>query len=143
MFVVNADPVHAPLQQAAVIAGKLKHKHLQKESTFPLLLLTSAKNAHILRSEVVNLLAKGAMEAVPPAQSKSGFYSRYFLVPKKDGGLRPILDLRHLNCALMKRLFRMTTLKQILSQICPGDWFFSLDPKDTYFHIQIAPQSQT
>ncbi len=45
---------------------------------------------------------KGAMETVSPAQSKSGFYSRYFLIHKKDGGLRPILDLRHLNRALMK-----------------------------------------
>ncbi len=34
---------------------------------------------------------------VPPALSESGFYSRYFLVPKKDGGLRPILDFRRLN----------------------------------------------
>ncbi len=33
----------------------------------------------------------------------------------------------------------MITLKQILLQIIPGDWFFSLDLKDTYFHIQIAP----
>ncbi len=70
---------------------------------------------------------------------ESGFYSRYFLVPKKDGGLRLILDLRLLNYALMKRLFRMITLKQILPQICPGDWFMSLDLKDAYFHIQVAP----
>jgi hypothetical protein len=85
------------------------------------------------------LLAKGAIEIVPPAQSESGFYSRYFLIPKKDGGLRPILDLRRLNRALMRRPFRMTTVKQILAQIRPGDWFFSLDLKDAYFHIQIAP----
>ncbi len=76
---------------------------------------------------------------VPPALSESGFYSRYFLVPKKDGGLRPILDLRCLNHALMRRPFRMITLKQILSQIRTGDWFCSLDLKDAYFHIQIAP----
>ncbi len=76
---------------------------------------------------------------VSPALSESGFYSRYFLVPKKDGGLRPILDLRCLNHALMRRLFRMITLKQILSQIRTEDWFCSLDLKDTYFHIQIAP----
>ncbi len=87
----------------------------------------------------MNLLEKGAIEIVPPAQSDSGFYSRYFLVPKKDGSLRPILDLRLLNYALMKRLFRMITLKQILLQICPGDGFMSLDLKDTYFHIQVAP----
>ncbi len=33
----------------------------------------------------------------------------------------------------------MITLKQILAQICPGDWFMSLDLKDAYFHIQVAP----
>ncbi len=98
-----------------------------------------SNDAHVLHIEVMNLLEKGAIEIVPPAQSESGFYSRYFLVPKKDGGLRPILDLRLLNHALMKRSFRMITLKQILSQICLGDWFMSLDLKDAYFHIQIAP----
>ncbi len=29
--------------------------------------------------------------------------------------------------------------KQIVSQICPVYWFFSLDLKDAYFHVQIAP----
>ncbi len=33
------------------------------------------------------------IEVVPPSERESGFYSRYFVVPKKDGGLRPILDL--------------------------------------------------
>ncbi len=83
--------------------------------------------AHVLQEP------KGAVESVPPAQSASGFYSCYFLVPKQDGGIRPILDLRHLNRALMK------LSKQILSQVCPGDCFFSLDLKCTYFHVQIAP----
>ncbi len=54
-------------------------------------------------------------------------------------GLRPILDLRPINRALCKRPFRMITLKQILGQIRPGDWFASVDLKDAYFHIQIAP----
>ncbi len=97
------------------------------------------ENARVLSSEVMTLLEKGAIEMVPPALNESGFYSRYFLVPKKDGGLRPILDLRRLNHALMRRPFRMITLKQILSQIRTGDWFCSLDLKDAYFHIQIAP----
>ncbi len=87
----------------------------------------------------MTLLEKGAIEMVSPALSESAFYSRYFLVPKKDGGLRPILDLRRLNHALMRRPFRMITLKQILSQIRTEDWFCSLDLKDAYFHIQTAP----
>ncbi|MGL5401100.1 MAG: hypothetical protein ACRDA1_12265, partial [Plesiomonas shigelloides] len=96
-------------------------------------------DAQVLRTEVLTLLRKGAIEMVPPSESGSGFYSRYFLVPKKDAGLRPILDLRLLNLSLMKRKFRMLTLKQILTQISPEDWFFSLNLKDAYFHIQIAP----
>ncbi|KAL0151993.1 hypothetical protein M9458_052711, partial [Cirrhinus mrigala] len=62
--------------------------------------------------------------------------SHYFLVPKKDRGLRPILDLKPLNQAE----FKMITVKQILAHIQPGDWFISVDLKDTYFHIQIAPR---
>ena len=100
--------------------------------------LTMPKNLPVLRQEVLSLLEKGAIERVPPNEQESGFYSRYFVVPKKDGGLRPILDLRPINRALHKRAFRMTTLKQILAQIRPGDWFASVDLKDAYFHIQIA-----
>ncbi len=97
------------------------------------------RNASVLREEIHNLLAKRAIEAVPLTDRESGFYSRYFLVPKKNGGLRPILDLRPLNRALSKRSFKMITLRQILSHIRPGDWCISMDLKDAYFHIQVAP----
>ncbi len=36
--------------------------------------LVQSKDAHVLRSEVMALLAKGAIETIPPAQSESGFY---------------------------------------------------------------------
>ncbi len=65
--------------------------------------------------------------------------SRSALRGDDAAGKRTILDLRRLNHALMRRPFRMITLKQILSQIRTEDWFCSLDLKDTYFHIQIAP----
>nr|XP_055041699.1 uncharacterized protein LOC129429202 [Misgurnus anguillicaudatus] len=102
--------------------------------------LTAPQNAPILRQEVQNLLAIGAIERVPHSELESGFYSRYFVVPKKDGGLRPILDLRPINRALRKRAFKMITVRQILAQIRPGDWFASIDLKDAYFHIQISPR---
>ncbi len=101
--------------------------------------LTLPRNALFLRQEVCNLLGKGAIEKVPQSELECGFYSRYFVVPKRDGGLRPILDLRPINRALCKCPFRMLTLKQILAQIRPGDWFASVDLKDAYFHIRIAP----
>ncbi|KAL0149567.1 hypothetical protein M9458_055094 [Cirrhinus mrigala] len=41
----------------------------------------------ILSQEIVSLLEKGAIEEIPPTQMESGFYSRYFVVPKKVWGL--------------------------------------------------------
>ncbi len=52
--------------------------------------------------------------------------------------LHPILDLRCLNRALRVSKFKMLTVKSILSQIQPRDWFVTIDLKDAYFHIQIV-----
>ncbi len=48
------------------------------------------------------LLENGAIEYVPYFNRETGFYIRYFIVPNKDGGLRPILDLRVLNDSIMQ-----------------------------------------
>ncbi len=53
-----------------------------------------------LLEELPSLLLKGAIEVVSQSDLEQGFFSHYFLVPKRDGGLRPILDLRHLNLSL-------------------------------------------
>ncbi len=85
-------------------------------------------------------MAKDAIELVPPADMRSGFYSPYFIVPKKSGGLRPILDLRVLNRSLHKLPFKMLTQKRIFECIRPRDWFAAIDLKDAYFHVSILPR---
>ncbi|XDV11143.1 hypothetical protein PO909_000161 [Leuciscus waleckii] len=75
----------------------------------------NADAAHLLHKEIAKLLRKGAIERVHPSFTEAGLYSRYFLVPKKDGALRPILDLRYLNKVLVKRPFKMLTTRQILA----------------------------
>ncbi len=75
-----------------------------------------------------------AIEPVPPAEMRQGFYSPYFIVPKKGGGLRPILDLRVLNRALHKLPFKMLTHRRMIKFIQPQDWFAAIDLKDAYFH---------
>ncbi len=98
-----------------------------------------AADAPILRAEIAVLLAKDAIEPVPPADMRSGFYSPYFIVPKKSGGLRPILDLRVLNRALHRLPFKMLTPKRIFGCVRPRDWFAAIDLKDAYFHVSILP----
>ena len=98
-----------------------------------------ASDAPVLREEIAVLLAKDAIEPVPPADMRTGFYSPYFIVPKKGGGLRPILDLRVLNRALHRLPFKMLTQKRIFGCVRPRDWFAAIDLKDAYFHVSILP----
>ncbi|KAL0147124.1 hypothetical protein M9458_057648, partial [Cirrhinus mrigala] len=67
--------------------------------------LVGPEQAPVMEQEVETLLRKEAIELVPPHERESGFYSRYFIVPKKDGGLRPIIDLRQLNRSVMRLKF--------------------------------------
>ncbi len=100
----------------------------------------AVRNAPVLREEIAVLLAKDAIEPVPPAEMRQGFYSPYFIVPKKGGGLRPILDLRVLNRALHKLPFKMLTHRRMIKCIQPQDWFAATDLKDAYFHVSILPR---
>ncbi len=101
--------------------------------------LVGPEQALVMEREVDTLLREEAIEVVPPHERESGFYSRYFIVPKKDGGLRPILDLHRLNRSVMRLKFKMLTLRQVVSQIRFEDWFVTIDLKDAYFHISILP----
>ncbi|XP_052449044.1 BCAS3 microtubule associated cell migration factor-like [Carassius gibelio] len=58
---------------------------------------------------ITNPTMKREKEIVPPSESGSRFYGCYSLVHNKDGGLRPILDLRLLNLSHMRRQFKMLT----------------------------------
>ena len=74
------------------------------------------------------------------AHTQNGsFYSTYFIIPKKDGGLRPILDLRPLNDHLKVLRFHMLRTIEVLQGIRRNDWFTTIDLKDAYFHVSIAP----
>jgi hypothetical protein len=92
-----------------------------------------------IAEEVDGLLSKGAIEPVCGNQAACGFYSSYFLVPKKDGSARPILNLKKLNCFMAYKRFKMETLRSIIASVSPGVFLASLDLKDAYLHVPIRP----
>lgn len=96
------------------------------------------EDSKVLLEEIIELLHKDAIEKVDPGTK--GFYSSFFIVPKKGGGKRPILNLRPLNRFVKTRKFRMETNASILQTIAQGDWLASLDLRDAYFHVQINPK---
>ncbi|KAG2222337.1 hypothetical protein INT45_009810 [Circinella minor] len=80
---------------------------------------------------------KEAIQQVPP--HTPGFWSHLFLLPKKDGGLRPVLNLRPLNQYLPTIHFKMESWPTITNMIQPGDYLTSIDLKDAFHHIAIHP----
>ena len=91
----------------------------------------------VLADEVAELCAKSTIERIPPGQEEEGFYSRYFTVPKKDGGLCPILNLKPFNRYIKKATFKMETLQSVIALMVPDLWMESVDLKDAYFHMPI------
>ena len=92
--------------------------------------LSSQEEIGFLSAEVQALLQKQAVSVVHSQDREKGHYSLYFLVPKKTGEFRPILDLRGLNRHIACKKFHMLTMKQLLGLVQPGDWFTTIDLKD-------------
>ena len=95
------------------------------------------ENQNVIKQEINSLLEKNAIEVVPLSQIHSGFYSTLFLVPKKTGDLRPVINLKPLNRYLRKQHFKMDTLSKVINLVGKGDWGITIDLKDAYFHIKI------
>ena len=88
-----------------------------------------------LLAEVKALLDKGTIRKVPVAHRQGGFYATYFLVRKKTGTFRPILNLKPLNVFMRKTNFRMETLKRVIDSVNNGAWLSSIDLWDWYLHV--------
>ena len=77
---------------------------------------------------------------VQPGQG--GFVSQIFLVPKKDGGFRPVINLKALNKFIAEEHFKMEGFHMVKDLAKPGDWLTKLDLKDAYFLVPIDPSHQ-
>ena len=93
-----------------------------------------------LEEEFASLLSKGAVEEIIP--ECPGYYSRIFLVLKKNGKLRLIIDLSGLNHFVYKQTFKMETQRKVKDAIQLNHWVFSLDLMDAYLHVPIHRRSR-
>ena len=102
----------------------------------------SQSSSMFLREEIDILLQKQAVERVQNLGAH-GFYSRIFLVPKKNGKLCPVINLSLLNRYIKKQSFKMETVKSVRQSIMNNDWAVFIDLTDAYLHVPIHPQSRS
>ena len=84
--------------------------------------------------EINQLLKK---EAIEPCDNNTGFFSPIFVVPKKDGGWRPIINLKTLNSYVETKHFKMEGIYTLRDILKPGDLMGKIDLKDAYFSVKI------
>ncbi|KAG1085517.1 hypothetical protein G6F42_021365 [Rhizopus arrhizus] len=65
-----------------------------------------------------------------------------FAIPKKNGGVRPVFNLKCLNQYLDAPHFKMETIKEVSLMIKPNDYLVSIDLPDAFLHIGLYPDSR-
>lgn len=95
----------------------------------------SKQEQKALDEEVNQLLQKQAVEMVYPTADQ--FISHMFLVAKKDGGRRPIINLRSLNGYITYQHFKMEGLHMVKDLLNRNDWLCKIDLKDAYLAVNI------
>ena len=93
-----------------------------------------------IQNEIESLLKKGVIQRVEHSEHER--ISPIFVVPKKDGKWRMILNLKDLNKDIQYHHFKMETLKDALSLVKEGCFMSSLDLKDAYFSVHVNEASQ-
>lgn len=89
----------------------------------------------IIDNEVLDLLSK---KAISVSKNESGqFISNIFIVEKKNGKYRPVIDIKKLNEFVQYRHFKMETLESVLSSIRKNSFFVSIYLKDAYLPVPV------
>jgi hypothetical protein len=86
-----------------------------------------------------DLLQAGAARKVP---TQPRVVNPLNVTPKKNGKLRLILDLRHVNQFLMIPKFKMDTLSLLSSLANKGDRMFAIDLAHGYHQVQMSEEAQ-
>ncbi|KAM8975733.1 LOW QUALITY PROTEIN: uncharacterized protein RCH25_020573 [Pelodytes ibericus] len=98
------------------------------------------EDREFVSQEVTSLFSKGAIRKVPP--TSLGFLSNLFLVPKRGGGIRPVINLRPLNAFVMYQHFKMEGIHCLRDLLLMGDWMVKLDLQDEYLTVPVTPDHQ-
>ena len=97
----------------------------------------------IIDQEVWELLSKEAVHFVQPnSQQEPGFISSLFVIPKKGGGHRPVINLKPLNCFIPYEHFKMESIHMLKDLLKKGDYMVKIDLNDAYLTVPIWQNHQ-
>ena len=109
------------------------------QTVLPRVVHTSSLEQNLIQEEIQKMILKGAVTELSSSESNhtQGFYSHLFLVPKKGGGMRPVVILKGLNEYIVPHHFKMEGIHTLKDLLKIGDWMTKVDLKDAYFMIPV------
>ena len=98
----------------------------------------SVEDVLSIDKELGELIQKQAIHLVSEHDyNGTGFVSSLFVIPKKEGGQRPVFNLRHLNQFIKYEHFKMEAIHMLRDLLKPNDFMAKIDLKDAYFTVPI------
>ena len=135
-FLVNWQKLTLNQDILSVVKGyKIPFIKIPFQRKIPNFTKMNKKQIALVDLELKEMLKKGAIMRTQPAQGE--FLSILFLMGKKDGGYRPVINLKMLNQLILFLHFKMEGLSQLKHIIQEGDWMCKLDLKDAYFSVPL------
>ena len=127
------------------ILDAVAHSHIEFDwepealsgATRPHSSFTEAEKA-IIDNEAEKFLLKGIIRL--SLYEDGQVISPIFIRPKKDGSHRVIFNLKRLNEAVSYHRFKRDTLEVAIKLMRPGCYMTSIDLKDAYYSIPVAPE---
>ena len=109
------------------ISRPLLHRHPKPQIGL------AQQERELVTKEIHTLLEKGAILRAKPTDP--GYYSNLFIVPKKDGGSRPVINLKALNSHLSIPPFKMEGTQNLKDILTEADYMVKLDLQDAYLSV--------
>ena len=100
----------------------------------------SPHESQVIDIEIQKLLNIGVIKEVEHHPEE--FIYPIFVIPKKDGEYRMILNLKELNKSIPYHHFKMETFELALKLVKPNWVFLSVDIRHAYYSIPVSKESQ-
>jgi len=127
-----------------VVSGYLiEFSHTPIQFQLPNKVPTSLEHQTLIDQEVQELLSKNAVHYVnQTCPEEPGFVSSIFVVPKKGGGHRPVVNLKPLNQFIPYEHFKMESILMLKDLITKGDYMIKIDLKNAYLTVPVGESHQ-
>ena len=140
-FYDNWESINASSQVLNIISGyKIPFVKEPYQYHHPMTQANSDEERILIEEEINNLLAKDAIEEIP--MSELYYSSSMFLVAKKSGVKRPVLNLKPLNKFVPHQTFKMEGIHLLKDFLKPNYFMTKLDLSDAYYSIPIDKHSR-